>query len=92
MTASASCVAHHSPAMRTLSEAIRKPFRTVVTRSDSFLAVMKCRATARGESVPHKMSMTDLDCAVTTNNALLATRKGLGERPLGQPPYLMPKG
>ena len=31
-------------------------------------------------------------CAVTTNSAHLDTRRGFGGYPIGQPPYLMPKG
>jgi hypothetical protein len=38
-----------------LSEAIRKPFRTVAARSCSLLAVMKRRATAWRDSIQHKM-------------------------------------
>src|SRR5437899_4137835 len=47
------------------SEAIRKLFCTAATRSSSILAVMKIGATAGGESVEHKMSMTDLDHSST---------------------------
>src|SRR5215471_3562580 len=33
----------------------------------------------------------ELFCAVITNNVLLATRRGFGGHPLGQPPYLRSK-
>src|SRR5437870_9835915 len=46
-------------------EAIRKLFCTAATRSSSILAVMKLGATAGGESVEHKMYMTDLDHSST---------------------------
>jgi len=46
-------------------EAIRKPFRTAVTRSCSILAVMKLGATAGSEPVQHKMYITDLDHSST---------------------------
>src|SRR5438132_4811601 len=46
-------------------EAIRKLFCTAATRSSSILAVMKLGATAGGEPVEHKMSMTDLDHSST---------------------------
>jgi hypothetical protein len=42
-------------------EAIRKLFHSIAARSCSILAVMKRRATARSESIQHKMDMTDLD-------------------------------
>src|SRR6266566_2334098 len=48
-----------------MSEAIRKLFCTAATRSSSILAVMKLGATAGGESVQHKMYMTDLDHSST---------------------------
>ena len=34
----------------------------------------------------------ELFCAVIVSNTLLATRMGFGGYPIGQPPYLMPKG
>src|SRR5215510_8226102 len=34
----------------------------------------------------------ELFCAVIISNTLLVTRIGVGGSPIGQPPYLMPKG
>src|SRR2546426_11766331 len=48
-----------------VSEAIRKPLRTVAARSCSILAVMKRRAIAGTEPVEHKVYVTDLDHSST---------------------------
>src|SRR5712691_5598919 len=77
-----------------LSEAIRKLFRSIAARSCSILAVMKHRATARSESIQHKMSMTDLDHSRTGFYTVLivlpvsSTPTMPGVRPLHHPALL----
>src|SRR6516164_9710841 len=76
------------------SEAIRKLIRSIAARSCSILAVMKHRATARSESIQHKMYMTDLDHSSTGFYTVLivltvsSTPTMPGVRPLNHPTFL----
>src|SRR6266849_1079587 len=76
-----------------ISEAIRKPFRTAATRSSSLLAVMKCGATAGREPAQHKMYMTDLEHSSTGFDTALivlavpAVPAMPGVRPLHHPAF-----
>src|ERR1700704_6381652 len=78
----------------TLSEAIRKPFRTVTARSRSLLAVMKRRATAGREPVKHKIYITDLYhistrlCTAFIVFTVPAIPAMPGVRPLNHPAFL----
>src|SRR5262245_27451250 len=77
----------------TISEAIRKPFRTVAARSSSILTVMKRRAIAGTESVEHKVYVTDLDhsstgcCTALIVLAVPTVPAMPGVRPLNHPAF-----
>ena len=82
------------PCLRLLSEAIRKPSRTVTARSRSLLAVMKRRATAGREPVQHKMDITDLyhsstrSCTAFIVLTVPSISSMPGVRPLNHPAFL----